>query len=809
MPLSVSENTLYDLEWDRVVDALAGHAATLNGRARCLALPFYESVSEAAAEIERVAEYRRLAEMSDPPSLAGISSEVAGFVVKTQKHGVLEIGELLMVADTIKAGNRILKRMSGDADSSPKLSELCEGITPLHQSVSAIEHAVDRRREELKDSASGELGPLRRQVRNLHAKIKRKLDDLLGSQTVKALLRDNYFTIRDDRYVLPVKTAEKAGLKGIVHGSSGTGQTIYVEPKEMVSINNDLIMAEMAVVREELRILSNLSRLVAEEGQALLANLEILTELDVVQAKARLSEMLDCRAPKMLEQSRFFLKKASHPLLLMKDVETIANDLYLGDDFKALIISGANTGGKTVALKTMGLSVLMAWSGMHIPAAEGSTVGRFDSLFTVMGDEQSLADDLSTFSANIIKLNEVIKGCGERSLILLDEIVVGTDPRQGAALAQAIVESMADSGARMVITTHYERLKRLAYARDDFANAAVGLGEESLKPNYHVHIGVPGASAAFNIAQELGVIDHVVQRARNLMEGGDDELDGMVARLQEEITKQKEEVRRLEKAKEDLELVRATYERRLRLLESRERQEIVIRRKEVIEEIAEAREQVREIIRTLQKGGTMSEATRAMEELKRREEEAEEAVSAQEKKPKVEQVGSKDDGRKALTADALRPDMEVYIANLNQKGVVVQGADKRGMALVAVGRLKMRIPVERLKALNAGERGEVKKKGGNLKEALLSGSDGHESNQTISCDVRGERVEEAMMMVESFLDRAMQRNAPFVYIIHGHGTGRLKSVLREYFKTSPYVQKFRPGERGEGQDGVTVVVMKK
>lgn len=814
MPLSIPPKTRYDLEWDRIVDELAGYAATLAGRARCLDLEFIDSIEEARTELKRVTEFRDLLRLADPPSLAGVSSYTAELVLKARKGATLQIEELLEVADTVEAANRLATRMRRGREQSPALFALCEAISELHEPVDVVLKAIDRTHRELRDSASAELGAMRQKVRNLHRKVKSKLDSLLTSEQVKPLLRDNYYTIREDRYVLPVKTAEKAGLKGIVHGSSGTGQTIFVEPREMVTLNNDLTLAQMEVQREETRILKALSAVIAENATPVTENLKILTRLDVVQAKARLAEELDCTEPELVPQARFNLRAARHPLLLLKHIEVVPNDLYLGDSFNVLVLSGANTGGKTVALKTMGLCVLMAWAGMHIPARSGSTVGRFAQVFAVMGDEQSLADDLSTFSANITKLNHVLTECDAESLVLLDEIVVGTDPRQGAALAQAIVEGMADAGARCVVTTHYERLKRLAFARTDFANAAVGLSESTLKPNYHILIGVSGASSAFDIASELGVLGRIVKRAQTLMDGESDELDGMVERLQEEVVRQQAKNRELEAAKAELERLQGEMKERLRALEARERQEIVIKRREVLEEIAGVREELRGIIRELQGGPRqMAEANAAMQRLTRIEQEAGRREQEAVREARADEPAPSPDPRQAnrrlLRREELEPGARVYIANLGQTGVIVQAPDKRDQALVEVGRLKMRIPAERLMSLHAGEGSSgFAKERNRLKEAIVGAREESPDSNAMTLDLRGERVEEALAMTDAFLDRSLRRNAPFVYIIHGHGTGRLKEAIREAVARSPYVSSFRPGQRGEGQDGVTVVMLK-
>ncbi|RJO69578.1 MAG: hypothetical protein C4523_06065 [Myxococcales bacterium] len=813
--LAVEEKTLYDLEWDRVVDALAAYTATVRGRARCLALNFFPIADEAREELERVAEYRRLLAEGDAPSLAGVNSGTRELAATAMKDGSLSPAELNDVAATVEAANEVraaLLRRGGDA---PQLADLAAGILKLTDALDAIRWAIDRERGEILDRASDALGPLRKRVRDLHGKIKTRLGDLLESSEVKPLLRDAYYTVREERYVLPVKAQEKSRLKGIVHGASATGQTIFVEPRELVEINNDLALAQMEVEREERQVLRALSRAVAEEGAAIQANLEVLVRIDVVQAKARFADALGAEKPELADEPFIELRRARHPLLILKGIDVVPNDLAIGLDYAALVLSGANTGGKTVALKVLGLAALMAWCGLHVPAASGSRVGRFERIFTVMGDEQSLSDDLSTFSANILKLNDVLGRCDGRSLVLLDEIVVGTDPTQGAALAQALVEGMADRGARLVVTTHYDRLKRLAHARRDFANAAVNLGADSLTPDYRVTLGVPGASAAFRIAEKLGVGGDVIARAQALLDGQADQTAAMVARLQEDAAQARREVEQLQVAKRDQELARAAYERKLKLVESREREELFARRKDVLAEIQGAQNTVRELIRQLQRGAAMSDATEAMATLKDLEREAEEAArSVAPPEPEPVKKSAAPVERRPIAAEVLTPEMEVYIANLDQKGVIVEAPDKRGMALVEVGRLKMRIAADRLRALLPGER-RIPQPKSSLKRALVEdalpepeGTVSVSRHGALSCDLRGERVEEALETADAFLDRAVRSGAPFVYFIHGHGTGRLKSALREHFRKSPYVRSFRPGERGEGQDGVTVAILK-
>lgn len=812
MSLLIPEKTLYDLEWDRLIDTLAGYAATTRGRSRCLALPFYDSLAEAQLQQERVEEFRSLLVKGEAPGLGGVDSQAGELAQKAQKQAALSIQELGQVADTIDAANRIAQTMTHRESDCPGLFELCTGLVISTRAKDAIDYAIDRNQNEIRDRASAELGPLRQRLRHLKEKVKTHIESLVDSPEVGPLLRDNYYTLRDDRYVVPVKAHERASFKGIVHGSSATGQTIFVEPRELVPLNNDLILAQMDVEREERRVLRNLSASVAEEAGLVVANLELLVKLDVIQAKARLSELLGANKPILCDEPLIDLLSARHPLLQLKGIEVVPNDLHVGRDFTVLVLSGVNTGGKTVALKVLGLCLLMAWTGLPIPAKPGSRVGRMTSVYAVMGDEQSLSDDLSTFSANILKLNDVLARADARSLVLLDEIVVGTDPKQGAALAQSIVESMADKGARAVVTTHYDRLKRLAYVRPDFANAAVGLSDSSLRPNYQILIGVPGVSSAFRIAAELGVAAEVIARAERLCEGEGDDVSVMIQNLELELAKQNEEVRRLEEAKREAQRAREAYEVRKAALDARERQDILEKRRDIEAVIVKAQDEVRAMIRELQKGANMAQATAAMEQLREMETEAKESLAAEQRaiaESEPRSSGTTGGGaRSALSGAELLPGLAVFVANLNQCGYVVEPPDKRGLALVEVGRLKMRIPLERLKALHPGEAPRAEKGGRTrIQEAYLGPKPSAASGPAITCDIRGERVEEALDRVDAFLDRAMGASVPFVYIIHGHGTGRLKQALRDHLKQSPYIRSFRAGERGEGQDGVTVAIL--
>ncbi len=548
---------------------------------------------------------------------------------------------------------------------------------------------------------------------------------------------------------------------------------------------------------------------VAEDGDAILRNLEILKELDVVSAKAHSAEMLNCNKPEIVGEALLDLKKACHPLLAIKGIEVMPNDLQIGEDFSVLVVSGVNAGGKTVALKTMGLCFLMAMAGLHTPCAEGSRIGMFSELVTVMGDEQSLSDGLSTFSANIHSLNRMLDTCRPDSLLLLDEIIIGTDPQQGAMLAQAVMEKIAAKQARCAVATHYDSLKRLAFSREGFSNAAVGFSEEKLKPTYSLTIGMPGSSSAFNMARELGLADDIVDRAVELDSGGS-EIETMVLALEREVERQHEIQAALERKLADIERQKLEYARKLELLKSREWELEDRHQQELLEEVCKAKEEVRGVVRELQKDGSMRDANEALKKLRDQEDELAKRQSRSRQLKREEEQSRKPGARKQPKQPVTNPEdiktgMWVHISNLDRNGVVVEPPEGNKAALVEVGRLKMRIPTERMCILPASQKPQSKT--GKITMSDSFSSVGGDSGKPLTCDLRGEMVDEALSMVDSFLDRALRANAPFVYFIHGHGTGRLKHALRDYLRSVSYVKSFRPGERGEGQDGVTVVVL--
>ena len=812
-PIGVSDKTLHDLEWPAVVAALQAQTSTLRGRTACESLSFAESIDEARESLAQAAEMMALIESEEEPSLAGIH-DVRQWVVGAKKEIPIDPEGLVSLLETMESAHR-LRRFLQTSEHTPALKKLRDRFHLVEEVTDGIDYAVDRASNRLQDWASSELGELRNRAEGLQQRVRETIQRIMHRREVAEILQDDYFTVRDDRYVLPVLSGRKNMLPGIVHGSSATGATMYIEPQELVNLNNELKVARMEVEREERRILRELAELVATHADKILRNLEALEWIDLLLAKAKLGVAWDASIPEIVEDARADLIAARHPVLLLKGARVVPNDLRIGSDFKVLVLSGANTGGKTVALKTVGLCVLLAMAGIPVPCKKGSKIGMFREVVTVMGDEQSLSDDLSTFSGNLVKLNRVLAQCGLESLVLLDEIIVGTEPTEGAALAQAILEGFADRGACAIVTTHYEPLKRMAFARNDFTNAAVGCDLKTWKPTYEVSIGLPGASAALQIAADLGTDTGVIARAREVLEGREDpDSDSLVKDLQARLEEANERNKALERQRIELEEMKARLEARIDEIEEREQEEELVRVRLRRDLLRRTENELKELVKSLQKSKDMRATNQQLQDIRQElkstakdesflEEEDEDA-------PAEAQKDAQNAGRG--TSSSLR---SVRIPDLETNGILLEGPDKRGFALIEIGSIKMRLESSRYVELDGeGVEARAGVKKASLMEAIAqSKAEAKHKTKTgsafgshaLTLDLRGETVETGLEKLESFLDRSFRDGIGQATVIHGHGTGRLKTAVRDYLPDAPFVARWRPGEKGEGGDGVTVV----
>nr|MBA3820380.1 endonuclease MutS2 [Deltaproteobacteria bacterium] len=510
----IAAKTLEDLGWPTLVDHWAKRCATKRGEANVRAFGLFDAIDDARLRAAELSEARRLAASGTPLPLGGIS-DIAGAIARVRKSAALDAAELVAVATTGKAMTRLRSHLREHGAVAPKLLARGAPITDLGHVYHPILEGFDADGR-LVDHASDALGPLRRALASIKAQLEKSMGSLLTDERFAPYLQDAYYTQREERYVLPVRTDGKGFVRGIVHGTSQSGQTLFIEPEEIVDLNNRAKLAEAEVLDEERRILVKFSGWVAEEADAFDAGLAVAEEIDVIAAGAVMADDTVSAEPILDDAPRVALLHARHPLMLLAERRCVANDVTVAAG-ATLVVSGPNAGGKTVALKVVGLAALMARAGLHLTAESGSAMGWFPDIRTDVGDAQSLENDLSTFSGHMVNLRELLATAGPGSLVLIDEIAVGTDPDQGAALAQAVLEALAERRVTSIVTTHYERLKALGATDPRFANASVGYDLARLEPTFKLHLGAPGSSGALAVATRMGIAKDVVERARDLM----------------------------------------------------------------------------------------------------------------------------------------------------------------------------------------------------------------------------------------------------------------------------------------------------
>jgi len=810
--------TLADLGWPTLVEGWATRCATTRGAAAVRAAPLFATADEARARVAEIAEARHLATIDAALPLGGIS-DVAAAVARVRKAAALDAAELVAVARTAQAITRLRKHLHEHEQVAPRLVERGAPLADLGHVYHPILEAFDPDGR-LVDHASPALGPLRKAVAALTAQLDRRMEELVNDPRYAPLLQDTYYTQRDDRYVLPVRTDGKGFVKGIVHGTSQSGATIFIEPEEIVDLNNKKRLAECEVADEERRIFIRLSGWIAEEADALDAGLAVCEHVDIVAAAAVLAEELVAAAPEIDDAPRVALLHARHPLMLLAQRRCVANDVTIRAG-GILLISGPNAGGKTVALKTTGLCALMVRAGLHLPAESGSVMGWFTDIRSDIGDAQSLEANLSTFTGHMAALRAYLAECGPGTLLLVDEIAVGTDPEQGAALAQAVLEAFAARGVTALVTTHYERLKALGAADPRFANASVGYDMEKLEPTFKLHLGVPGSSGALVVARRMGLPGDVVERASVILGDAGLSVETLLAsvaeqrrRLEEERAAQLAEIEALEAERMALRVDRERARVKGDKEHSRAHGEALSALRQARQEIDHVRAELRRKAQAA--AATVDDVKAARRTLVR----PGAAVAANAPSTAMPP------GRRATLAD-LVPGTPVLVPGLGGRGHVA-AAPERGKVEVQLGGMHMTVDVASVlidahrQASKAAERKQEPKAkaakdglaaptatGGDVQ--LVDGTtDGRATARTpgTTLDLRGQRVDEALANVDRWLDEQLLLGHDAVFIVHGHGTGVLRSAIRERLSAHPAARRARPGEASEGGDGVTVVLLR-
>jgi len=716
-----------------------------------------------------------------------------------KKGGSLTMRQLLEVQNVLGISSDVVAFMHDDA--LPELKYIGE-MVDLIVEFTALEKEISRcilTEDEMADNASPKLKDIRRSIHQQNQAIKNKLSRIITSSSNKTYLQDTIVTMRDGRYVIPVKQEYRSFFPGMVHDQSKGGATLFIEPQGVVELNNKLRELEVEEQLEIARILAELSSRVAEHYREIRSNLELLIKLDFIMAKGKLSCKMHASEPKIDADGELRLISARHPLIEYK--KAVPVDIRIGGDYRTLIITGPNTGGKTVSLKTAGLLVMMAQSGLHIPASHASTLPIFGEVFADIGDEQSIEQSLSTFSSHMKNIVSIIDKASYDSLVLVDELGAGTDPTEGAALAIAILERFYDSGALTMATTHYNELKKYALATSGVENAAMEFDVETLTPTYRLLIGVPGKSNAFEISNKLGLSESVIERASEHIKHGDMEFENVISSIEDD--KRKAAADRL-----DAESMRAEIEERLKKLEEKEKA-ISEKRADIIAEAKrEARELLRETkstvkdvqkdLRRLQKSGAHTNLnTGALEKSRRKINEAEDLVSEK----VVKQVNSE-----PVLADTLKIGDRVKLLTIGQNGTILSLPDEKGNLMINIGALKVKARLQDLMLINEGKDRKPQAKSSSKYGSLLRSKS---SSVSASINVMGKNLEDALADVEKYLDDVYMAGLDMVSIIHGRGGGILKDGIRQMLKRKKYVDSYGAASYNDGGEGVTIVRMKK
>ena len=797
--------SLESLDWPRLVEALADRAATARGRELCSDPPLLTDPDEIRLQLRQVTQLRQLAEVGRLP-FGGIL-DIRSHVTRCTKGEVLDGRTLLEVADTLAGLATLRSHLIDREEQAPDLRRPAAAIVPLPELQSRLEASFDRQGE-LSTVTYPHLAEMRTRKARLHEAIRGQLEELTGTEEWQGALRDDYLTVRNDRYVVPVKVQAKSMDLGIVHDTSGSGQTLFVEPREVVGLNNRLKMADAELRREEQAIKASLCESIAAWRGDILTSLDQAAELDALHARARLAEQLQASEPLIADGPEIDLRGARHPLLVLKGGEVVPNDLSIGDGCCALLLSGPNAGGKTITLKILGLAALMMRAGMHLPAEPGSRVGLFGEVLTAIGDPQSIQEDLSTFSGHLLALRQILELLQEvdtEALVLVDEIAVGTDPQQGAALAAAVLRAAVERGALVAATTHFSPLKALPEVDDRFLNARLEFDPRALEPTYRLSVGNPGRSYAFDIARQLGLAESVLAEAEARVEPTHLEVEALLASLEEERAAVRRQQQQLEADHADAANVRTDLERRIEEVKQRERS----LEKEMIgsfdQEVEGYREVVRGIIRELQRKPSLTAADRGRRRI---------ASGAKRTRDKLQagmEAAPRDEGERIDWASAQLGDTVTLLLN-GRQGTLASIPDHRGRLEVLVGGARIRC---KQRDLGPPGRSDTKTAPGFQIRGTPQPSTGHEELDSdvetavrtpdVTLDLRGERVDEALARVDRFLDDGSMQGRSVVFILHGHGTGALRKAVRQHLRESPYVQEFHSATRSQGGDGVTAV----
>lgn len=785
------DKALITIEFDKVLEILSTFALSNPGKKRCLETTLSTDVNEIVLNQKLTTQAQNAYRLSVNSVPLGNLADISEAVKILKNKITLGVEDVQKIYDVIVAARNFSSFLHKYAQNEPDLFNYTHKLFPLPEIETRINDIFDSSFN-IKETASIELKSFFQTKRDTSENIKNIVSDLMRDSTFNSYLQDSVYTIRDNRIVFQVKAEAKNKVQGIVHDISQSGQTYFIEPKQVVGLNNKLREIELAIEAEIQRILKELSLLLGVHCEEIESSYNNLVELDFIFAKAKYSTSIDACEPEVVSEPVIELKAMKNPVLLSVLDNVIENDFSIGDSCKSIIITGSNAGGKTVVLKTVGLAIAMTRAGLHIPCFS-ARIYPFKKLFAEIGDEQSIVQSLSTFSSHIKNIKEILDNADGETFILIDEIAAGTDPKEGASLARAVMETFVQLGALTLISTHFNELKSLPFDNSLFQNASVDFDVETLKPTYKLRIGIPGASNAFAIAQNFGINANIIERAKQNYEAERSDESKILGELQEKYSELNRLTEEAQKLKQESEVKYKEYSELLENLNSQKRKTLKDYKRRYEDNLQEAKGQIKKVLENLNHHKTKENAINSYKKLSQKGSKAAQALAKE-----FEQVDVK---YEELTPDDIQIGAKAIIRGLDQDVVIESLPDKNGNLQVLVGQLKSTINVKKLAKNLKRQKDIIKKK------IIISSSKVsiQRTNMSPKIDLRGYRVDDALTELDLFLDKACMVNLPYVEIVHGHGTGQLRTAIRDYLNDSPYVAKFRQGDDTEGGNGVTIV----
>ncbi|MFH0977433.1 MAG: endonuclease MutS2 [Spirochaetota bacterium] len=803
--MKISERVLRILEWDSIITELASRCATSTGREIAQAIKPL-AAEKAKSRLKEITELKETMLQSEQPDFTG-AENISPLLDIAEKEGVLQISDVCVIRNFITASNRIINFISKHKDILVSISVEFGFLARLNDLKDLLYSSVTDNNE-LNTNKYPALKNIKDNLSGVKQEIEKKLNSIFNSSSLSSALQEKIHTIRNERYVILIKTNMKDKVKGNIHDLSASGATLYIEPEEITHLNNKMIMLERDYKIEISRILRELTKEIAKHSGELRSNATLLARLDILTASAKFSIEVKGSEPQIVNENIIDLQSARHPLLFLMSPEAVVpNDISIGKEYNCMIISGANTGGKTVLLKTVGLCALLAMHGLHIPAGPDSAIGIFSNILADIGDDQSILESLSTYSGQIVIIKEMIERANKDTLILVDEILVGTNPRQGAVLAQSVLEKLAGTDSIIIVATHYPELKELPSINRRFTNASVSFDIDTLRPTYRLRTGIPGTSYALDIAKNYGMPDEVISRAKELLDSREMSTEALIENIQKHKEEIEEEQKKIKETNEQLIIEKNKNIETKMKLDQRIEEIKNERGIDFIEEINRYRKDITDKLNDLQ-----NKNVKELEKIKHELKETKDKVSAELRKDRQKRFINK---YLPFVPEKAKQGDYVFIASLEKTGRIsnIDTAAKR-VSVVLGNAIKAKYSFEDLLSVSVKKAKKKEKKEPEAARPATRHPDetdkpvpGTLQTRYNTIDLRGLKADEAINRLETELDRMMRSGIDTAVIIHGHGTGALKLAVRSQLKFSRYVAKFRPGEQGEGGDGVTIALL--